>query len=173
MKKHLHQTIRKDTQENLAKKVFGVDEAEVFTKADALEGNQPAKSNALRRQIKIPRRNLGHCAPLALQTNGSIFNLRKLQGKQEALAPLFSSAFGKRVAKTAVPSSCQTCFCSASMTGFGGRIECFECGYPKYEPRQEDSEEDESRENELINRTSSVDNLDGDEENTSETEEEE
>ncbi|XP_035714331.1 apolipophorins isoform X2 [Folsomia candida] len=137
---------------NLAKKIFGIDTGSVFTKADApsLQSNNNTrglKANInSRRQVKVPKSLLGYCAPLALQTNGSIFTTKKLQNRQDNM---FSTVFGDRVARTASPSACQTCYCSSA------GVECFDCEYPRYESRLEEDEEDELSESDLIGPNSS------------------
>lgn len=78
-----------------------------------------------------------HCVPciiyhdfMKMIISGSIFTTKKLQNRQDNM---FSTVFGDRVARTASPSACQTCYCSSA------GVECFDCEYPRYESRLEEA----------------------------------
>lgn len=55
---------------NLAKKFFGYDASLGFTKSDGMKGRLKGDSK-IRQQVFLPKRMLGYCAPLALETNGT------------------------------------------------------------------------------------------------------
>lgn len=83
----------------------------------------------VRRQAGVNKAKLGLCTPLALETNGTVFTANRLE--QAKLSPVkrFASVFGKRVALTAVPGTCQTCECTSHDDGTS-YVECFPCQYP-------------------------------------------
>lgn len=60
---------------------------------------------------------------------GTVFSGKKLEGGKRTAIKTFAAVFGKRVAVTAVPSSCQTCECNAHDHG-QSYMECFPCLYP-------------------------------------------
>ncbi|ODN01102.1 Apolipophorin [Orchesella cincta] len=118
---------------NLAKKFFGFDSTLGFTKSDGMKGRLRGDSS-IQQQIFLPRRTLGYCAPLALETNGTIFSGKKLQNRREKIVTLFTTVFSRRVVQTASPADCQTCYCLQDEDVGAGKIECFVCGYPRYKP---------------------------------------
>ncbi|KAJ9580979.1 hypothetical protein L9F63_023840, partial [Diploptera punctata] len=105
---------------------YGMDATTAFTKKDfkVLTG-----STELRRQVKVPKAMLGYCTPLALETNGTIFTAKKLESDKRNGVKKFASVFAKRVAKSAKPSPCQKCECTADNNGMS-YMECFPCEYP-------------------------------------------
>lgn len=110
---------------------YGLDATRSYTKRDA---RQLVGDVELRRHVKLSRSALGYCAPLALETNGTIFSggkLRRLAADSSKLGPLkkFAGVFAKRLALTARPSDCQLCECIANNDGLT-RMECSPCDYP-------------------------------------------
>lgn len=96
-----------------------------YTKKDGriLKGDKD-----LRKQVKIPKSVLGLCIPLALETNGTIFTAKKLEGVKNPSVKKFVAVWAKRVAKTSLPSSCQSCECTGHDNGTPF-MECFPCHY--------------------------------------------
>ncbi|XP_034669576.1 uncharacterized protein LOC117902369 [Drosophila subobscura] len=90
---------------------FGMDRDLVYSK------RFPEGDNETRKQVHIPKSNLGICTPLALETEGSVFSARKLQPERRYPIKRFATIFAKRVALSAKPIQGQTCECSAHNTG--------------------------------------------------------
>jgi len=114
-------------EKNRMSKIFyGMDGSSAYTKNDLkiLKG-----SSELRRQVKLPKDMLGYCTPLALETNGTVFTAKKLESHKKNAVKKFATVFAKRVAKSARPSPCQTCECTADNNGMS-YMECFPCEYP-------------------------------------------
>ncbi|PNF28889.1 hypothetical protein B7P43_G03854 [Cryptotermes secundus] len=113
-------------KDRLNKIFYGMDGLTAYTKKDvkSLKG-----STELRRQVKLPKAMLGYCTPLALETNGTVFTARKLLSEKKNAVKKFATVFAKRVARTARPSSCQICECTADNNGMS-YMECFPCEYP-------------------------------------------
>lgn len=115
------------SNKRIERNLFGYDRYTAYTQK-FLKEQKPEPD--LLKQIKAPKDHLGECMPLALQSNGSIFTARKLKPLNKAgIAKKFSLVFGKRVAKTAVPSDCQTCECSGHNTG-AAYMTCTSCKTP-------------------------------------------
>lgn len=110
----------------VGRSLFGVDYARAYTKKD---GKELKGDEDLRRQVKVSKATLGLCLPLALETNGTVFNARKLEGGKRSVVKIFAGVFAKRLAVTSVPSPCQTCECNAHDHG-SSYMECFPCEYP-------------------------------------------
>lgn len=90
---------------------FGFDREFVYTKK-YLDGDKE-----LRRHLHLPKNTMGMCAALAIETKGSVFSANKLKPGQKNPTKKIAGSFAARVAKTAVPRSCQTCECSGHNTG--------------------------------------------------------
>ncbi|EDW76449.2 uncharacterized protein Dwil_GK14654 [Drosophila willistoni] len=90
---------------------FGLDRELVYSK------RFPEGDAETRKQVHIPKSNLGICTPLALETGGSVFSARKLAPERKYPIKRFATIFAKRVAQSATPSSTQRCECSAYNTG--------------------------------------------------------
>ena len=105
---------------------YGLDAHKSYTRKDAkdLIGDVD-----LRRQVKLSKSALGYCAPLSLETNGTIFSGNKLRYDKGTAIKRFASVFSKRVAQTATPSTCQHCECTADNDGIT-HMECMPCVYP-------------------------------------------
>ncbi|XP_058800590.1 uncharacterized protein LOC131669586 [Phymastichus coffea] len=110
----------------LSKLFYGLDASLSYTKKDwrMLSGNPE-----LRRQVKLSRSKLGYCAPLALETNGTIFSATKLRLTKLGALKKFLAVFAKRLVLTARPSNCQLCECIANNDALT-RMECSPCDYP-------------------------------------------
>lgn len=85
----------------------------------------------LRRQLALPK---DFCTPLALETNGTLFDLKKMMpgSQQQQQIKKFIDIFARRVAATADPSPCQRCDCIANRDGIGS-ILCQRCVSPVLE----------------------------------------
>lgn len=111
----------------IERNLFGYDRNTAYTQKYFKD--QKAEPELLK-QIKAPKEHLGECMPLALKSNGSIFTSRKLRPLNKgAIIKKFSTVFARRVAKTAVPSTCQTCECSGHNTGMA-YMTCTSCKTP-------------------------------------------
>lgn len=79
------------------------------------------------------------CTPLALETNGTVFNLDRMSnsalGDGPAIPVLnkkFVDVWSRRVASLALPAACQRCDCVADQDG-SGRAICQRCLSPSIE----------------------------------------
>ncbi|EDW03099.1 uncharacterized protein LOC6561417 [Drosophila grimshawi] len=90
---------------------FGLDRELVYSK------RYPEGDAETRKQVHIPKSNLGICTPLALETNGSVFSARKLIPERKYPIMRFATIFAKRVAQSANPIGIQTCECSGHNSG--------------------------------------------------------
>lgn len=107
--------------------VFGFDAEEVFTARNArnVKGDRE-----LRRQLVLPK---DYCTPLALETNGTVFDVKKMMpANGQYQIKKFVDIFARRVAATAEPSACQRCDCIANRDGIGA-ILCQRCVSPVLE----------------------------------------
>lgn len=114
-------------KDKLNKIFYGFDATKSYTKKDShvLKGDIELKL-----QVKLSKSALGYCAPLALETNGTIFNSSKLRHYEKSnLLKRFCSVFAKRLALTAQPDLCQDCECIANNDGLT-KMECTSCDYP-------------------------------------------
>ena len=104
--------------------VFGFDADEVYTARNvrSLKGDRE-----LRSQLAIPK---DFCTPLALETNGTLFDLKKMMPDSAVLqAKKFVDIFARRVASTGEPSPCQRCDCIGDRDGIGAVL-CQRCVSP-------------------------------------------
>ncbi|XP_064556915.1 uncharacterized protein Apoltp [Drosophila montana] len=90
---------------------FGLDRELVYSK------RFPEGDAETRKQVHIPKSNLGICTPLALETNGSVFSARKLAPERKYPIMRLATIFAKRVAQSATPIGSQTCECSGHNSG--------------------------------------------------------
>nr|XP_013118557.1 unnamed protein product [Stomoxys calcitrans] len=90
---------------------FGMDHELVYSK------RFPEGDAETRKALYIPKSNLGICTPLAMETNGSVFSVRKFIPERKYAIKRLATIFAKRVAKSAVPSENYTCECSGHNTG--------------------------------------------------------
>lgn len=91
-----------------------MDKEKAYTKYDLKEFKG---SEELRKQVQVPKKKLNYCSPLAMETNGSIFTGNKLRPDLKNPIRKFSAIFAKRIAKTAIPKSCQFCECTGHNSG--------------------------------------------------------
>ncbi|KYB29704.1 hypothetical protein TcasGA2_TC031518 [Tribolium castaneum] len=105
---------------------FGIDRRTAYSKKDihGLLGDA-----ALRKQVSLPKSTLGYCAPLALETNGTVFSSKNLQSEKRGNVKKFATVFGKRVAETARPTKCVDCECTAFNSGVS-YMDCYQCTVP-------------------------------------------
>ncbi|KAJ3640007.1 hypothetical protein Zmor_003331 [Zophobas morio] len=105
---------------------FGIGATTAYTKKDirGLIGDA-----ALRKQVSLPKSTLGYCAPLALETNGTIFCGKNLESDKKGNVKKFATVFAKRVAASARPTRCVECECSAFDNGVSS-MDCYSCTYP-------------------------------------------
>lgn len=84
----------------------------------------------LRRQLALPK---DFCTPLALETNGTVFDLKKMTaGQQPVVVKKFIDILARRVAVTGEPSACQRCDCIGDRDGVG-TVLCQRCVSPVLE----------------------------------------
>ncbi|GLH12107.1 Apolipophorins, partial [Gryllus bimaculatus] len=109
------------------KNFYGMDRDNAYTNKDIkdLKGDSD-----LKRQVLLPKSKLGVCTALALETNGTVFTAKRLQGDKKNVVKKFVTVFAKRVAQTADPYPCQKCECTADNNGIS-YMECFPCEYPQ------------------------------------------
>jgi hypothetical protein len=107
----------------IIKEYYGIDGEKVFTRKDlkSFTGDKE-----VRQQIRVPKSELGHCIPLAFETNGSIFSTKRMDKKN--LGKKFNTMFAKRMTQSAHRSTCQTCECSGHNTGAAYMV-CLPCNY--------------------------------------------
>jgi hypothetical protein len=105
------------------KNVYGFDADGVYTVRNirSLKGDRE-----LRRHLALPK---DFCTPLALETNGTLFDLKKMNSGNGAQVKKFVDIFARRVAVTAEPSPCQRCDCIGDRDGIGS-ILCQRCVSP-------------------------------------------
>ncbi|KAG0700405.1 Apolipophorin [Chionoecetes opilio] len=114
------------------KKLLGIDRELAYTMKDAKRSDIRG-DRALKSQVSVPKDKLGYCAPLAHQTNGTIFTSAALfiPRKQASRANRIKKkiqklaiVFGRRLAKTAYPREKKRCVCIPRGPDGGGIIEC-------------------------------------------------
>lgn len=110
----------------MEQRIFGFDNEHVYTN-DYLKENVGKKE--LRSEIILPKNTLGFCMVWALETNGTIFTANKLRPSARTPIKRYSTVFAKRIAKTAIPSSCQSCECTGENTGVA-YVTCTSCDFP-------------------------------------------
>lgn len=124
-------------KKRLKQVLFGVDKVHAFTKRFLKD---PTADKQLRSNVPVPKAALGICAPLAIESNGTIFTAAKMQQKAYASANgrpgaainqvrKFMTVFARRVAQSAVATDCQTCECSGHDTGTA-YMTCSNCNFP-------------------------------------------
>jgi len=127
IKMHLLQprdlTVKRKSTSDEFKYVFGFDAEQVFTVRNvrSMKGDRE-----LRRHLVIPK---DFCTPLALETNGALFDLKKMTTDNGPQAKKFIDVFARRFATTANPSECQRCDCIGDRDGIGS-ILCQRCESP-------------------------------------------
>lgn len=107
-------------------KIFGFDNSYAYTNGYLKEATG---NKELRSEIILPKNSLGFCMVWAIETNGTIFTANKLRPNSKTSAKRFAAVFAKRVAKTALPSPCQTCECTGENTGVA-YVTCTSCEFP-------------------------------------------
>nr|CAD7460027.1 unnamed protein product [Timema tahoe] len=112
-------------------KLYGADQRGAFTGRN-LRNLQP--SAALLRQVALPK---DLCTPLALETNGTLFNLERVlpvKGStyQYSTVKKFVDVWTRRLAWSAQPSSCQKCDCVLDSDGVP-MVSCTRCVTPSIE----------------------------------------
>ncbi|XP_068244762.1 uncharacterized protein [Palaemon carinicauda] len=112
------------------KKLLGMDSDNAYTLKDARKIDL-AGDPVLRRQLSTPKDQLGYCAPLALETKGSIFTInvmeqahKKAGGKLKKKVEKLAMVFGKRVAMTALPQHRKRCVCVPITPDGAASIQC-------------------------------------------------
>ncbi|GBP16851.1 Apolipophorins [Eumeta japonica] len=107
------------SKKRAAKYLFGVDSTLAYTNKDY---ERLVGDIALRKQVKLPKDKLGVCTSLALESNGTIFAGKKLQGERGP-ARRFSTVFGGRAAQ-----SVHVCESSARCECREAALHCRPCG---------------------------------------------
>ncbi|XP_064626174.1 apolipophorins-like [Lineus longissimus] len=107
--------------------IFGLDEKAVFTNKDV---NAPILSGdaVLKNQVIMPK---DICVTLALETNGTVFNIQKLLAGRYTTQKAFLDVFARRLANSAHPTKCQICECTPDINGVGRSV-CTSCETPSY-----------------------------------------
>lgn len=114
------------------KRLLGIDSEMAYTTKDT-RGSGLRGDRALKSQVSVPKDKLGYCAPLAHQTNGTIFTSAALvmPSKQASRANRIKKkiqklaiVFGRRLAVTAYPREKKRCVCIPRGPDGGGIIEC-------------------------------------------------
>ncbi|XP_057368025.1 uncharacterized protein LOC130689027 [Daphnia carinata] len=100
------------TKHNVSRQFLGLDATTGFTPKE-FKGRLLGDAD-LRRQARLPRSLLGICAPIALETNGTIFAVSRLreQRKNSGDSKRALNVWVKRVAATARTADCQKCTCN-------------------------------------------------------------
>ncbi|KAK8724166.1 hypothetical protein OTU49_011250 [Cherax quadricarinatus] len=121
-------------KEKERKKILGIDSDNAYTLKDAKNRGRAATLKgdpAIRSQVFIPKDKLGYCAPLALETNGTIFTLLPFQtpaqrtsGKEKKKIIKMGIVFGRRVALTALPQERKRCVCVPSTPDGAASVHC-------------------------------------------------
>lgn len=106
-------------------KIFGFDNLHAYTNNYLKDG---IGNKELRSEINLPKNTLGYCMAWALETNGTIFTANKFKSNSRTPIKKFAAVFAKRVAKSAVPSSCQSCECTGENNGIA-YVTCTRCDY--------------------------------------------
>ncbi|KAJ8665445.1 hypothetical protein QAD02_007107 [Eretmocerus hayati] len=123
----LHILVNGEMQAGKKGRFYGFDAQHLYTKK---EMRHPNGESDLHHHVKLSKKILGHCAPLALETNGSIFSGNRLDSNRRAGAiKRFANTFAERVVLTAQPNPCQVCECIANNDGLT-QMECTPCNYP-------------------------------------------
>lgn len=104
-------------------KIFGFDRAHAFTNNYLKDG---VGNKELYSEIIMPKNHLGLCMTWAMETNGTIFTANKLKTNSRTPIKKFSAIFAKRVAKSSIPSSCQSCECTGENNGIA-YVTCSSC----------------------------------------------
>jgi len=102
-------------KQNVKKKLFGMDRETAYTVKDArgsLRGDP-----VLRRQLNAPKDDLGYCAALAIETNGTIFTAQHMKSNKKKQVEKMAMVVGRVVANKAVPQENQHCECLSTLDG--------------------------------------------------------
>lgn len=91
-----------------------MDKDKAYTKYDLKEFKG---STEMRKQVRLPKKKLNYCSPLAIGTSGSVFTGNKLRPDMKNPIKKFSTIFAKRVAASALPKPCQHCECTGHNSG--------------------------------------------------------
>lgn len=106
-------------------KIFGFDKAHAFTNNYLKDGTGNIDLHA---EIILPKNTLGYCMTWALETNGTIFTANKIKPSSRTPIKKFLAVMAKRIAKSAIPSSCQMCECTGENNGIA-YVTCTRCDY--------------------------------------------
>lgn len=133
--------------------VFGFDRDLAYTK------ETPDGDKHLRQEIKLPKQSLGLCTALAMESSGTIFSKAKLRPDKRNVR--LASTFGKRIAKTAVPASCQECECTGHNSGVA-YMSCTSCEFknPSSDYDSMEFSEDEEVDEEITDQDIDSEELD-------------
>ncbi|KAK2701597.1 hypothetical protein QYM36_019762, partial [Artemia franciscana] len=103
--------------------IYGYDTNDIYT---IRSGRKRNADKSLRRQLVVPK---DFCTPLALETNGTVFDLNKIIGRKTTSPKRVIDIFARRFAATAEPAPCQRCDCMGDKDGFG-MMQCQRCISP-------------------------------------------
>ncbi|XP_067004188.2 uncharacterized protein [Anabrus simplex] len=108
-------------------KIYGMDIGGTYSGRNL--ANLTPRKNLLR-QVQMPK---DLCVPLALETNGTIFNLNHMVGgRSQSTSKKFLDVWSRRIAQDIHPPTCQKCQCVVNQD-FIGQIICSKCQYPNTE----------------------------------------
>ncbi|KAG1669606.1 Apolipophorin [Nymphon striatum] len=108
-----------------ANSILGIDKFEAFTTKDVRDKTLKG-DNTLRDQMYEVK---DLCIPLALETNGTMFNSRRLMDKKRNIQKNFVHVFSRRLVQSTEAPNCQLCFCQPDEES-NGNIECSACISP-------------------------------------------
>jgi hypothetical protein len=104
------------------KDIFGVDAEGVYTWRQSKRSSTESDT-ALRQHVVISK---DFCTPLAIETNGTSFNLKHIH---RSSSKRFIDVWSRRIARTSHPSECQNCECVPDKNG-GALLLCNQCVSP-------------------------------------------
>jgi hypothetical protein len=104
------------------KKVLGVDRIKAYARKDQTKLSGDEK---LRKQVTSIR-NLGQCASLAYDTDGSIFSSKIQNKKNDSDMKIIGNIFAKRIAQSSKQKPCYLCECEGHNSG-SAYLSCSSC----------------------------------------------
>uniref|UniRef100_W8B060 Vitellogenin n=1 Tax=Ceratitis capitata TaxID=7213 RepID=W8B060_CERCA len=82
-----------------------------FDKQFVYSNRNPEGDSEMRPTLLISKSSLGVCTPLAIESGGSIFSIRKTMTERKNSMKRFANIFAKRVVQSSIPNGSQTCEC--------------------------------------------------------------
>ncbi|XP_054743946.1 uncharacterized protein LOC129248428 [Anastrepha obliqua] len=112
-----------------------------FDKHFVYSNRFPEGDSETRHALHISKSSLGICAPLALETGGSVFSLKKIMAERRNLFRRFATIFAKRVVQSALPTGNQLCECTGHNTGVAYMV-CTPSEFPNQKSIFEENDPD-------------------------------